>query len=278
MLREKKTQIRLVGLFIIFGVLLIIFPYSKYRNNDYFKLYSSEISCLPGIYRSENQLPFQTWHPFKNSKLKIPIYVNVNFNQFNSEIKHAVIIQHGNLRNANDYYCAAVNSLQSTSLSKEEKESTLIIATQFLINEDNCWDLGSNRMKIDVAVSMDCDLPIWDSEGWKDGLKPINANESEAIFSYDVFDMIINHLGDPIYFPNLEKIALFGFSAGGQTVLRYSMLPSFNLKNKKIKLKFIVGDVSSYLYFDKIRPFSNGSSGFGVPNPSWISDSWKVIS
>ncbi|CAE8586009.1 unnamed protein product, partial [Polarella glacialis] len=56
--------------------------------------------------------------------------------------------------------------------------------------------------------------------------------------------------------PNLKHISISGFSAGCQTVSRwsfFSMVP-LEAKSQGIPVEIIIGDCSSYLYLDKLRP------------------------
>jgi hypothetical protein len=46
------------------------------------------------------------------------------------------------------------------------------------------------------------------------------------MYSYDVFDILIDKLSDRRIFPSLVDIKLVGFSAGAQTLLRYLVIRS----------------------------------------------------
>ena len=53
-----------------------------------------------------------------------------------------------------------------------------------------------------------CGYPVWSMEGWKDGhlsIAPVPTGTS-TLYSYDVFNSLISHLGDPVNFPNLKHI------------------------------------------------------------------------
>lgn len=161
--------------------------------------------------------------------------------------------------------------------------SHLIIAPQFLIDGDLCWADGAQQT-VSTSQGVSCGLPVWTSEGWKDGHQAVNRSSSTNPFhSYDVFNLLIERLRDKTLFPSLRLITLFGFSAGGQTVLRYSMWPkvpphsdSFD-SNSSTSVQYVVGDVSSYLYFDARRPLINGSSGYAVPTADWLeASSWRT--
>lgn len=51
----------------------------------------------------------------------------------------------------------------------------------------------------------------------------------------------------------------------------------FYLENTGILMKFVISDPSTFLYFNKERPFTNGTNGFGIPDETWLQSSWKVF-
>lgn len=272
--------------------------------------YSIYDECKPGTFANQSLLPFMGWKPFATSNISFPMYLTHSFDKVHPEVEYVVISQHGNLRNANNYFCGAISALQEVfeidfknpgdlksvesidnvrRRRRSEKmeytsvnlNSYMVVSPQFLIDGDLCWDEVTGQITtIKVANGITCGHMIWSSEGWKDGLKAVNddpllLSNQRSFYSYDVFNTLIERLSDPKYFPNLKKIVLFGFSAGGQTVLRYAMWPQYTLVNPNLMVKFVVGDLSSYLYLDERRPFTNGTIGFGIPDATWLPDSWK---
>ena len=162
-----------------------------------------------------------------------------NIDEVQGNITNAYIVQHGNLRNAIDYFCGAVDAINGDN-SVDVSMQTLIIAPIFLIDGDKCWGTDMNQYTISVKDGVTCGYPIWSSKGWKDGHLALPCNTTASIFnsitsplnslflnnvaacktapslhSYDVFNLLIKRLGDPAYFPNLKTVTLFGFSAGG---------------------------------------------------------------
>lgn len=365
--RWSRLYFVFVFLFALIFTITISFSKSKLDLNQSSNIaaYSIHDSCQPGIFGQFSQLKPFAWKIFDDTSEAFPIYWTHNLNEKNEEVKKAIIIQHGNLRNANDYFCAAVQSIQE--IINHQLDHYMIIAPQFLVDKDLCWnDTINSYQEIDHQLDLTCNYFLWTSEGWKDGKSPVQLSEIEKeeklpleqqsapnsftkssskhttshyrkptrtmmpirstdFYSYDIFNLLINQLAKIELFPNLEEIVLFGFSAGGQTLLRYSLYPNYNeslltlegnerqkkstttsqlgqdeqkeqgqnaekddsilsplLKEQeilsedtRIKIKSIVGDVSSYLYFDERRPFANQSEGFGVPSPDWILV-WKV--
>jgi hypothetical protein len=340
-------QLLFVGILLCLLISPQIFLRSEISSSNSI-VYPINETCNPGIFNDPSQLSFDYWKPNSDLSYQFPIYWTHPLDQRSETVEQAIIVQHGNLRNANDYFCAAITSYQQAveeeirqeySLDSMEEidfslfdfyyQKTIILAPQFLIDKDLCWQpLSRELIQVNVLQLQEtCQNMIWSSEGWKDGHLPLNFNDFinsannannnnnnnnndsgndgdsneivQYFYSYDVFNSIINRLIDVNYFPQLKKITLFGFSAGGQTVLRYSLWPSHHLasieneqylskkqgkqeypqRNQQqqeevqqamIDIKYVVGDVSTYLYIDNQRPFNNGSHGFGVPNPSWL--------
>eukprot|EP01039_Chlorochromonas_danica_P009981 gene9981-11039_t len=298
----RPNPYRFLGLlFVVAGLSYIIISRRWYYTpNQITEYFLEHRRCEPGVYRTLSQLEYSTWFPASEPGLALPLYWTQPIDQPDPRIEHVVIVQHGNNRNGNDYFCGAVNSLLETNSSIEYLRSHLIIGTQFLIDGDICWDPFSKQtLTVNAAQGITCSYPVWTSEGWKDGHVSVNNDQLNTarlsnltyhpFHSYDVFNLLIEELCNRTLFPNLKLISLFGFSAGGQTVLRYSLWPHLrrhhlvntlvtdNIKhNASISIQYVVADISSYLYFDNRRPFNNGSVGYGIPGPDWLNNSWKV--
>ena len=282
----------------IFGSLVMIITFVHFMSSGYRKpvrLFADEVSfnismktCNPGKFGDIfSQLPLSTWTP-PGKDFSLPLYSTHDLNEVGYKKIHSVIIvQHGNLRNANDYFCGAVNSLLESNVTPELLASTLIVAPYFPIENDVCWDKVTKIPRIITDVANSCGYPIWSNEGWKDGHSSITSttsisNTGGPIYSYDAFNMLITHLGNNEIYPNIKNITVFGFSAGAQTVLRYAALPNYEIKNLRIKPRFIISDPSTYFYFDTKRPLKIiDKDGFVqiifiTPNSSTINVAWKV--
>jgi hypothetical protein len=172
------------------------------------------LNCSASSFGTEKQ-----WHhqsltvKYNNYVVTIPFYSNIAdiSTIVSDDITHAVILQHGNLRNADQYQCAGSLALSSHNATIV---NTIIISTQFLVENDTCWNKESNsyiNIKSSSQLSMEssCGFPIWSSEGWKDGH---HATNLPGLHSYDIFNILIDHLSDPNYFPSIQKITLFGIS------------------------------------------------------------------
>ena len=287
---QRSSSCRNIIIILGISVVLLYFTYRISRPapapiyTDGYNYNITMKTCVPGKFGDMySQLPLTTWTP-PGKDYNLPMYSTHNLNELgNKRIHAAIIIQHGNLRNANDYFCGAVNSLLESNLSPELMASTLIIAPFFPILNDVCWDKVTNIPRI-ITDTLNCGYPTWSNEGWKDGHSSFTPATGSPIFSYDAFNILITHLGDNTNFPNLRNITVFGFSAGAQTVLRYAALPNYEIKNLRIRPRFIISDPSTYFYFDNKRPYKYFDSDgflridFAVPNSTWIGGQWQVNS
>jgi hypothetical protein len=197
--------------------------------------------------------------------LKIPVYANHDLFEANTNIDKAVIVIHGTLRNAEDYFQTiktAANRVSSSTLN------TLIIAPQFLTKDD-----------IDFH-SLDAEHLYWTNSGWKAGSisrDQITNPRPERISSYAVLDSLMLHLA--VQFPNLESIVFTGHSAGGQVVQRMaatSPVADLLCDFFSISTRFVVANPSSFLYMDNQRKTTGRTNQFSTPATSCNGyNTWK---
>ena len=142
------------------------------------------------------------------SEIQLPVFSNVDINSSNNIINKAVIVIHGQNRNADDYFNSIYDIASGSGIASE----TIIIAPQFLITLDlNHWQLGNT-------------IVFWSgTTPWSSGGQSNSTSEHPRDFeisSYTVMDSLISHI--LLTFPNTQEIVLVGNSAGGQYVNRYA--------------------------------------------------------
>ena len=183
----------------------------------------------------------------------VPAYTSCDVSKVQSNIKRAVIMVHGRLRDADKYFDLSLHAAKASNALTD----TLIIAPQILINADTARnDLTPNFAR-------------WTSEAWLGG----DVGKAPfAISSFEVLDGIIAMLSDRKRFPNLERIVVAAHSGGAQFVQRYAVvgradqvLTAAGLqpyadgvevgagKNNVMRVRYVVANPSSYLYFDSVR-------------------------
>ena len=97
---------------------------------------------------------------------------------------------------------------------------------------------------------LDLTIPGRADDDWRGG----GDAEGTELSSYEIIDLILAKLSDKALFPNLRKVALVGFSAGGQFVGRYVAVGK--------------GEVAPHI---EMRYVALAPSTFLVPEPN---DSW----
>ena len=183
----------------------------------------------------------------------VPAYISSDVTKVQSHIKRAVIVVHGRLRDADKYFDLSMHAAKASNALSE----TLIIAPQILINADTArHDLTPNVAR-------------WKSEAWVGG----DVGKAPfAISSFEVLDGIVALLSDRTRFPNLERIVVAAHSGGAQFVQRYAVVGRADQviataglqpyadgvelragKNNVMRVRYVVANPSSYLYFDSTR-------------------------
>ena len=184
----------------------------------------------------------------------VPAYTSCDMSKAQSHIKRAVIVVHGRLRDADKYFDLSMRAAKASNALAD----TLIIAPQILINADTARnDLTPNFAR-------------WTSEAWLGG---DIGKAPFPISSFEVLDGIIAVLSDRTRFPNLERIVVAAHSGGAQFVQRYAVvgradqvlttaglqpyadgLESAVGKSNVMRVRYVIANPSSYVYFDASRP------------------------
>ncbi|QPF85244.1 alpha/beta hydrolase [Bradyrhizobium genosp. L] len=171
-------------------------------------------------------------------KANFPLYLSTDWSHPLPDVTRAVLVLHGVLRNADDYFRAALSAQQAAG---EAGKHTLMIAPQFLIEPDV------------AAFKLPQDTLRWSLYGWQGGEPAIAPGPAS---SFDALDAILAKLGDRTLFPNMKEVVVFGHSGGGQVVQRYAIATKGDqaLIRAGINVRFVVANPSSYAYFTKDRP------------------------
>ena len=192
----------------------------------------------------------------------VPAYTSADLSKTHGDIKRAVIVVHGRLRDADKYFDFTLRSAKASNAMND----TLLIAPQILTTADA------------ARHNLEPSLARWKSEAWLAG------DIGKAPFplsSFEVLDGIIAQLADRTRFPNLERIVVAGHSGGSQFVQRYAVVgradqvltaaglqpyaegvdPSTLTASKGpvMRVRYVVANPSSYVYFDATRPGPTGN-------------------
>lgn len=125
-------------------------------------------------------------------------------------IHTAVIIIHGSLRDADDYFCTGLSLLQGPDTEIDIDRNVLVLAPWFASVNDE-YPHVSNATTPQMLVWDDV-VRADDSFYWHTWRYGANANNA-PISSFDALDKILEYLvSSNDQFPNLERISLVGHS------------------------------------------------------------------
>ena len=115
-----------------------------------------------------------------------PLYLSADWSNPLPEVTRAVLVLHGVLRNADDYFRAA---LSAQAAAGDAGEHALMIAPQFLIESDvEAFKLPPETLR-------------WSLYGWQGGEPAVAPSPAS---SFQALDAILAKLGDRKLFPNLQ--------------------------------------------------------------------------
>ena len=159
-----------------------------------------------------------------------------------------VVVVHGALRDSDRYLTHARHAARLAA------SDPLIVAPQFLADVDaGAADVPDGAL-------------YWDVEGWKGGYPALG---SAAVSSFAAMDSLLGQLAPLASAGHDPAMVVFGNSAGGQFVNRYAAVgrgPDV-LAGRGLRVRFIISNPSTYLYFDRERPVS-------VPDGARVND-WR---
>jgi pimeloyl-ACP methyl ester carboxylesterase len=175
------------------------------------------------------------------------------------DIERAVLVFHGRLRDAEVYWQSAQRALHA---APAEEPHTLLIVPQFLAERDV------------VAHGLAPDTLRWSLEGWEGGETALGP---APISSFEAIDAVLAMLADRRRFPRLTQVVVAGHSGGGQVVQRYAVVgqAEAQLAAVGVKVRYVVANPSSYLYFSAERPQADGSFAPPAAGSCPGFDQWK---
>jgi pimeloyl-ACP methyl ester carboxylesterase len=175
----------------------------------------------------------------------------------------ALIVLHGVLRNGDDYERSGETAVDAGGAAAN---GTIVITPQFL----NTRDVRAHHLP---ALTI-----RWKGNRWSGGDDAVSPLK---ISTFAVLDAIVERLADRKHFPAMREIVIAGHSAGGQLAQRYAIAarsPEIAARSG-VRVRFIVANPSSYLYFDATRPLpTSGCAGFNdwrygfTGHPRFVSD------
>jgi pimeloyl-ACP methyl ester carboxylesterase len=168
----------------------------------------------------------------------LPLYLSSDWSMPLPAVSRAIIVLHGRLRNADEYYISAHTAQVAAG---DDGKSALMIVPQFLADVD----IEAHKLPADTLR--------WSLVGWEGGDAALAPN---PVSSFEALDAILTKLSDRRVFPNLKQVVVAGHSGGGQVAQRYAIAGRGEamLSRQHIDIRYVVANPSSYAYFSKERP------------------------
>jgi pimeloyl-ACP methyl ester carboxylesterase len=172
----------------------------------------------------------------------VPLFASEDWSLPQPHVRRAIVLLHGRLRNAGTYFTLGQ---RACARAGDNAADTLLIVPQFTARAD-----------VDAHALPDSTL-YWDWVSWMAGE---NAQGPAPLSSFDVIDALLRELASPEHYPALTDVVIAGHSGGGQVVQRYAVVTRGEspLIERGVRLRYVVANPSSYVYFDKLRPTPSG--------------------
>ena len=165
------------------------------------------------------------------------IYRTYSLDAKNEQITRALIVVHGQGRDADNYFRTSL----AAAFLAGALEDTVVVAPRFASSDGR----GCRDTLAPDEVSWSCSGDSWRSGGV--------AASNPKLTSHDFADAILRKLARKEIFPNLKVIVVAGHSAGGQFVTRYEMANQVH-DTLGVPVTYVVANPSSYAYLDPARP------------------------
>lgn len=172
----------------------------------------------------------------------------------NRDIQHLFIAIHGAGSNPRHVLKASQKFLEK--LDSVGAMKSRLICPQFFFFEGG-EQLGKSAPIIPGLITWQNN--IW---AWGSSLSAVSTHTGNVInaelSAMDVLDQVLMMYAEKESYPNLEKITLIGFSAGGQLIQRYALASAIeDVLRSDLSVRYIVAAPSSYMYLDGERPVTS---------------------
>lgn len=165
-----------------------------------------------------------------------PVFTSVGLQARNETARQAIVIVHGRLRNASDYFATGLELVEDAGAAGRD---TIVVAPQLLKQVDvRCWNLSEQYLR-------------WEKD-WEEG-NPAHSPSPSSASSYDVLDDVVAKLANAAAFPELRRIVFVGHGGGAQMLARYAVVMK---PQPGPAISFVIANPGTYLYLTTDRPLA----------------------
>lgn len=210
--------------------------------------------------------------PYFRPSLQQPL----DSDRMNEEITSAIIVQHGDGRNGQDYCSYAANAVLKWGGSLD---TTMVISPQIYETGDSALNTSS-MLWWNINTEGQPELDGGERD-WKWGGNS-TSDLSASISSFQVLDELIIALADHGRYPNMRRIVLVGHSSGGQFVQRYALFSKVGKDGvlsaavpSDVTVSYYVANPSSTTYLGPERPVTSDQNCDFCVNTTITSELWQ---
>jgi hypothetical protein len=190
-----------------------------------------------------------------------PVYASVDLQVGTATGRQAIVIIHGRLRNASDYFATGHELVKKAGAAGQ---GTVVVAPQLLNQVDvTHFGLADRYLR-------------WERD-WEQG-NP--AQRPSRASSYDVLDDVVAKPSNASAFPELRRIVFVGHGGGAQMLARYAVVMR---PQSGPAISFVLANPGTYLYLTAARPvpsicrdFNDWKYGLSSP-PPYVGDLGKLL-
>lgn len=166
-------------------------------------------------------------------------------------LENAVIVVHGQNRNADEYFSWLTSTFNNENLS----DNTILISPFF----KNQTTAGPGDI-------------YWQTSNWREGQ---NASDASGLSSFAVIDAIIAQLADKDRFPVLKKVIITGHSSGALWTQVYAASNRAENQDAGLDFEYVVANSQYFYYPDEVR-YDENSQTFVAPTGCSAFTQWPL--
>eukprot|EP00931_Biecheleriopsis_adriatica_P048495 TRINITY_DN28014_c0_g1_i1.p1 TRINITY_DN28014_c0_g1~~TRINITY_DN28014_c0_g1_i1.p1 ORF type:complete len:498 (-),score=62.26 TRINITY_DN28014_c0_g1_i1:233-1630(-) len=194
--------------------------------------------------------------PLPGSKLSVRLYSTIDLQASGPwpRVETAVIVVHGALRNADDYFCQFSVAAHRSAEHARDASKLLVIAPQFDVAKD-----PSIQGK---------DVMTFTPFGWWRGFGSEMGNHTS---SFTVLDALVQFLRSKAgtSLPNLRQVVVTGHSAGATFVMHHAQWTRIPNEASGVSVRWVPANPTVYLYYDSRRwAYSDPTGPYQLVNTS----------
>jgi len=169
----------------------------------------------------------------------------------------AIVVVHGAPREVEAYFHSVLHHVRTQQEEAPQEWKTVVIAPGFA--DKPCtseqWLNATNQKRTNQTAAIFGSI---EEPWWMFGARADRNTTRHGISTFGALDATMQWV--PKEYPGVQRIVVFGFSAGGQLLMRWAIMSpegERGVTSAGLPLRIIVGSASSFAYLSQKRPVQN---------------------